>query len=175
MAEASVVVHPWCTAWWLYRAHGYLQGLSFAIIAVKYITKDQNFSTNKTLGKQQWLGLDGLLLALICFCSIVVVTGMRDNLIIHSTTGVGDHVHEQRRQEEEDDEAKEAGQSRDSSRSTFRQGLEWVLTAMVVFMQLGIVLTFIRRPSIAGHLKLGPTTRMVVHITKEDWRRGFVD
>ncbi|MCO5590869.1 hypothetical protein L7F22_044844 [Adiantum nelumboides] len=142
------------------------QGLAFAITAVKYIMKDQNFSKNKSLGKRQWLGLDGLFLALICFCFIVVVTGAGDNLVVHSPAVDGDHGHEQRGREEEEEEA-------GSSRSAFRQRLEWVPTAMVVFM-LGIVLTFIRRPSIAAHLKLGPTTPQVMHITKEDWRRGFV-
>ncbi|MCO5596702.1 hypothetical protein L7F22_050770 [Adiantum nelumboides] len=129
---------------------------------------------NKSLRKRWWLGLNGLLLALMCFCSIVVVTGTRANLVIHSPASVDDHVHEQRRREEEDDEAKEAGLSRDNSRSAFRQRVKWVPTAIIIFM-LGIVLTFISRPSIAGHLKLGPTTPQVVHIIKEDWRRSFVD
>ncbi|MCO5556807.1 hypothetical protein L7F22_010360 [Adiantum nelumboides] len=126
------------------------QGLSFAITTVKYMMKNQNFSTNNSLKKRRWLGLDSLLLALICFCSIVLVTRMRDNLIIHSLANLGDHVHEQRRQDKEDDEVEEAGQSRDISGSAFQQGLEWASMAMVVFMQLGIVLTFIRRPSIGG-------------------------
>ncbi|KAI5079839.1 hypothetical protein GOP47_0005318 [Adiantum capillus-veneris] len=141
------------------------QGLSFGITAVKYIMKDQDFAKNKSLGKRQWLGLDGLLLALFCFCFIVVVSGTGDNLIIHHSAG--GHDEERRCGVDEVEEG-----SRDS-RSAFRRRLEWVPTAMVVFI-LGIVLTFIRRPSIAGHLKLGPTTPQVVHISKEDWERGFV-
>ncbi|MCO5586743.1 hypothetical protein L7F22_040685 [Adiantum nelumboides] len=88
--------------------------------------KARNFSTNKSLGKRRWLGLDGFLLGLICFCSIVVVTGTGDNLVIHSPTGADNRIHEQRRREEENNEAEEAGLSRESSRSAFRQRLEWL-------------------------------------------------
>ena len=52
------------------------QGLSFAMTVVKYIKKDQNFSKEKSNGERHWVGLDGLLLALVCACFIVVVNGV---------------------------------------------------------------------------------------------------
>lgn len=51
------------------------QGLSFALTAVKYIRKVQNFSTSKSTGNRRWLGLDGLILAIVCTCFIVIVNG----------------------------------------------------------------------------------------------------
>ncbi|KAG5413143.1 hypothetical protein IGI04_000710 [Brassica rapa subsp. trilocularis] len=36
------------------------QGLAFAMSAVKYIRKEQNFSKSKSVGDRPWLGLDGL-------------------------------------------------------------------------------------------------------------------
>ncbi|CAI9280066.1 unnamed protein product [Lactuca saligna] len=51
------------------------QGLSFAMTAVKYIRKVQDFSTSKSKGNRNWLGLDGLVLAIFCFCFITIVNG----------------------------------------------------------------------------------------------------
>ena len=51
------------------------QGLSFAITGVKYVLKNQNFTTGKTKGNRDWIGLDGMLVALLMFCFIVVVGG----------------------------------------------------------------------------------------------------
>ncbi|KAA8521756.1 hypothetical protein F0562_012429 [Nyssa sinensis] len=54
------------------------QGLSFAMTAVKYIRKVQNFSNSKSGGERHWLGLDGLVLALFCACFIIIVNGAGD-------------------------------------------------------------------------------------------------
>ncbi|KAF2304521.1 hypothetical protein GH714_032903 [Hevea brasiliensis] len=51
------------------------QGLSFAMTAVKYIRKDQNFYKSKSGGDRPWLGLDGLVLAVFCACFITAVNG----------------------------------------------------------------------------------------------------
>ncbi|KAK2631505.1 hypothetical protein EUGRSUZ_L02822, partial [Eucalyptus grandis] len=51
------------------------QGLSFAMTAVKYIRKVQDFSKSKSAGNRHWLGLDGLVLAIVCACFIVVING----------------------------------------------------------------------------------------------------
>ncbi|KAH7278771.1 hypothetical protein KP509_38G055500 [Ceratopteris richardii] len=141
------------------------QGLAFAITAVKYIRKDQNFSKNKSLGNRQWLGLDGQLLAIFCFCFIVLVSGSGDGLLFPvdrqkrkaGSTFLEDHT--------------EGHASR--KRSHIRYKFRWVPTAMVVFA-LGIVLAFIRRPGIAKHLRLGPSTPHVVRISAHDWKTGFV-
>ncbi|KAL3498346.1 hypothetical protein ACH5RR_041078, partial [Cinchona calisaya] len=55
------------------------QGLSFAMTAVKYIRNVQNFSKSKSGGESHWLRLDGLLLAIICACFIIVVNGAGDD------------------------------------------------------------------------------------------------
>ena len=52
------------------------QGLPFAMTAVKYIKKEQNFSKGKYSGERHWVGLDGLLLAFVCACFIVVLNGV---------------------------------------------------------------------------------------------------
>jgi xanthine/uracil permease len=51
------------------------QGLSFALTAVKYIRKVQDFSKSKAGNNRPWLGLDGLVLAIVCACFIVIVNG----------------------------------------------------------------------------------------------------
>uniref|UniRef100_A0A7N2N4P3 Molybdate transporter 1 n=1 Tax=Quercus lobata TaxID=97700 RepID=A0A7N2N4P3_QUELO len=51
------------------------QGLSFALTAVKYIRKIQDFSKSKAKADRPWLGLDGLVLAIICACFIIVING----------------------------------------------------------------------------------------------------
>ncbi|KAJ8429392.1 hypothetical protein Cgig2_002014 [Carnegiea gigantea] len=51
------------------------QGLAFAMAAVKHIRKEQDFAKSKTLGDRPWVGLDGLLLAIVCACLIIVVNG----------------------------------------------------------------------------------------------------
>ncbi|KAK4786150.1 hypothetical protein SAY86_002839 [Trapa natans] len=51
------------------------QGLSFAMTAVKYIRKVQDFSKSKSTSDRHWLGLDGLVLAVVCACFIVIVNG----------------------------------------------------------------------------------------------------
>lgn len=57
------------------RGIQFAQGLSFALTAVKYIRKEQNLANSKSIGDRPWLGLDGLLLALICACFIILVNG----------------------------------------------------------------------------------------------------
>jgi hypothetical protein len=44
------------------------QGLSFALTAIKYIRKIQDFSKSKGKGDRPWLGFDGLVLAIISAC-----------------------------------------------------------------------------------------------------------
>ncbi|PWA35509.1 molybdate transporter 1 [Artemisia annua] len=51
------------------------QGLNFAMTAVKYVRKVQDFSKSKSKGNRDWLGLDGLVLAIVCICFITIVNG----------------------------------------------------------------------------------------------------
>ncbi|PKA63431.1 Molybdate transporter 1 [Apostasia shenzhenica] len=51
------------------------QGLSFAISAVKYIRKEQDLAKGKSLEDRPWLGLDGLILAIIAASFIILING----------------------------------------------------------------------------------------------------
>ena len=140
------------------------QGISFGKTAVSYLLKEQDFSTSSSSGARPWLGLDGLLLSLIAILFIVIATGSGDRFAQGTSTI-------------EDEDAREAeGNSSSSSSSTSTQWarkLEVLPTALIVFF-LGIVLAFIRDPSIWGSLTLGPSTPQILTITWSDWKTGFV-
>ncbi|CAA7032835.1 unnamed protein product [Microthlaspi erraticum] len=126
------------------------QGLAFAMSAVKYIRKEQNFSKSKSVGDRPWLGLDGLVLALVCVLFIVLVNG--------------DGEEEEEEEEERDDSRR---------RVSIRKIIANVPSALLVFL-LGVVLAFIRKPSIVQDIKFGPSKIKVVKMNKEAWRNGFL-
>ncbi|KAG2259025.1 hypothetical protein Bca52824_078319 [Brassica carinata] len=110
------------------------QGLAFAMSAVKYVRKEQNFSKSKSVGDRPWFGLDGLVLALACVLFIVLVNGDGE-------------------QEEEEEE------ERNGSRRRWvwiRKVVSNVPSALLIFL-LGVVLAFIRKPSIVHDIKFGPS------------------
>ena len=135
------------------------QGLSFAITGVKYVIKNQNFATGKSKGDREWMGTDGMLVALLTFCFIVVVGGS-------GPPPPG-----------EDEEADVAGQQQQQNRrplSTWRRWFQRVPTAIIVFI-VGLVLAFIRKPSVFRAFEFGPAKpRVYSHITAREWRKGFV-
>ncbi|KAK9054683.1 hypothetical protein SSX86_025762 [Deinandra increscens subsp. villosa] len=51
------------------------QGLSFAFTAIKYVRYDQDFAANKQGGAREWIGLDGLIVALSAIVFLVITTG----------------------------------------------------------------------------------------------------
>ncbi|OAE35362.1 hypothetical protein AXG93_3546s1200 [Marchantia polymorpha subsp. ruderalis] len=57
------------------------QGISFGVTAIKYIVKKQDFMTGKDLGPRDWLGTDGMLLALCAFTFVVLVSGPGDDMV----------------------------------------------------------------------------------------------
>eukprot|EP01018_Ginkgo_biloba_P022534 Gb_14916 [translate_table: standard] len=120
------------------------QGLSFAFTAVKYIRKNQNFATSKSEGDRPWFGWDGLILALVCFCFIVLVTGSGDD------TQEGDSVSGQRARK-----------------------MHLIPSALIVFMA-GIIIGIVRNPEILKQLKIGPSKIHLITISKEDWKTGFI-
>lgn len=145
------------------------QGLSFAFTAVKYVRNNQDLAKSKSLGSRPWLGLDGLLLALICLCFIVLVNGSGDD---------------SRQRNEESQEASiplsAAATRKDAS---YVRKLLWNLrkvrnlyaipSAVIVFV-LGIVFAILRKPSVFKHLKLGPSKPQLIRISRHDWKTGFV-
>lgn len=137
------------------------QGMSFAITAVKYIMNEQNFAKGKMLGKRHWLGLDGKFLAVVAVLFIVLVSGS------------GEYSINPFPKDSIERDAVITGDANTSRKRTWRERLRMIPTALSVFV-LGIVLAFIRDPSIAGRLRVGPATPQVVHISAHDWRVGFV-
>ncbi|WZZ82657.1 hypothetical protein YC2023_103229 [Brassica napus] len=127
------------------------QGLAFAMSAVKYVRKEQNFSKSKSVGDRPWFGLDGLVLALACVLFIVLVNGDGE-------------------QEEEEEE------ERNGSRRRWvwiRKVVSNVPSALLIFL-LGVVLAFIRKPSIVHDIKFGPSKIKLVRMDKEAWKNGFL-
>lgn len=125
------------------------QGLSFAFTAVKYIRYDQDFSHSSSAStsvERSLLGLDGLLLALAALLFILL------------TTGSGD-----------DDDAINGADGRATTR---RRSCGCVPAALIVFA-LGLVLCFVRDPSIFRGLRFGPAPLGLVKITWEDFKIGF--
>ncbi|PIN14207.1 hypothetical protein CDL12_13161 [Handroanthus impetiginosus] len=127
------------------------QGLSFAMTAVKYIKNVQNFSKSKSVGERHWLGLDGVLLALICACFIIIVNG----------SGSGD---------ENDDRESDY----DSTRRKKWKKIIFSLPSAVIIFLLGVVLAVIRGPKAVKGFKFGPSSIEVIHISKHEWKEGFI-
>ncbi|QCD99562.1 molybdate transporter 1-like [Vigna unguiculata] len=125
------------------------QGLSFALTAVKYIRKTQDLPNSKALGERSWLGLDGLVLAIVCLCFIVIVNGDKDH-------GCEKRIEEDGR-----------------NRSRVRRVVFSLPSAFIVFV-LGVVLAFARRPEMVHEIKFGPSTVEVVKLSKHAWKKGFV-
>lgn len=157
------------------------QGLSFAITAVKYVMKEQNFSKDKATGNRPWLGLDGLLLALVSFGFIALVTGSGDGLMRTHCASENQQIQTSDHEEQATKGKGELGEphaiagppNNDQNCRSWKKRLESIPTAIMVFV-LGLVLTFIRKPSIGGGLRLGPSKPQLVHISKHDWKVGFI-
>ncbi|KAF8393286.1 hypothetical protein HHK36_021527 [Tetracentron sinense] len=136
------------------------QGLSFAFSAIKYIRHNQDFATGKSGSSRPWIGLDGLLLALSSILFLVLITG----------SGSGDAV-DQPLLELEDPNSSNNSCRRRRGRK-FRV-LSAIPAALLVFL-FGLLLCFLRDPSIVNDLKFGPSKIHVVKITWDDWKIGFV-
>ncbi|XP_059461623.1 molybdate transporter 1-like [Corylus avellana] len=136
------------------------QGFSFALTAVKYVRKVQDFSKSKAKGDRQWLGLDGLVLAIVCFCFIVIITGAGEKCSGErdEETNVDLGVHEERPRRK---------------RRNFRKIILAFPSAFIIFV-LGVVLAFIREPNVVHDIKFGPSVMEVVSISKHAWKEGFI-
>ncbi|XP_052186266.1 molybdate transporter 1 [Diospyros lotus] len=125
------------------------QGLYFAMTAVKYIRKEQNFSQSKSAGERPWLGLDGLVLALVCAAFIIFVNGAGDD---------------------EDDQSDETTSRK---RNRLRKFIANLPSAFIIFL-LGIILSILREPRAVKGFKFGPSSLEVVKISKQAWKEGFL-
>ena len=136
------------------------QGLSFALTAVKYVRKVQNFSNSKSMGDRPWLGLDGLVLAIVCACFIVIVNGAGEEM---------EHTDERETTNGHDEE--ESPNTR--KRRNLRNFIFSLPSAFFIFL-LGVVLAFVRNPKVVNDIKFGPSSIEVVKISKHAWKEGFI-
>ncbi|CAL0333042.1 unnamed protein product [Lupinus luteus] len=147
------------------------QGLSFALTAVKYVRKMQNLPKSKTLSdNRHWFGLDGLVLAIVCICFIVIVNGSgeknhgygdSENSDTTSNYDLGSHVNN------------EGSRKSSSSSSRMRKIIFSLPSALLVFV-LGVVLAFIRRPKVVSEINFGPSPIELVKFSKHAWKEGFI-
>ncbi|KAI9191576.1 hypothetical protein LWI28_010246 [Acer negundo] len=133
------------------------QGLAFAMSAVKYIRNVQDFSKSKSKGERPWLGLDGLVLALVCACFIIIVNGGG----------------EERESDIDDHHEEEINMPRRRWRLRLRKIISSLPSAFIVFL-LGVVLAFIRRPKLVKSIRFGPSSVGIVKISKHSWKQGFI-
>ncbi|KAK1358685.1 Molybdate transporter-like protein [Heracleum sosnowskyi] len=131
------------------------QGLSFAMTAVKYVRKEQNFAKSTSGGDRPWIGLDGIILALVCAFFIIVVTGAGD-------------LHEEI--ENLDDMS---GIERFEKKRKLRKIIASFPSAFVIFL-VGVIFGFIRGPQVVKDIAFGPSSFGVVKISKQAWRVGFI-
>ncbi|KAF7137489.1 hypothetical protein RHSIM_Rhsim07G0121700 [Rhododendron simsii] len=132
------------------------QGLSFALTAVKYIRNVQDFSKSKSSGQRHWLGLDGLVLALICAVFIIIVNGAGDDEI-----------------EERESDGDLGDRERVGKRRKLTKIVASLPSAFNIFL-LGVVLAIIRGPKVVKGLKFGPSHVEIVKISKNAWKDGFI-
>ncbi|KAL0425070.1 UNVERIFIED_CONTAM: Molybdate transporter 2 [Sesamum radiatum] len=132
-----------------------INGLAFAFSAIKYIRYNQDFTkttATKTTDPRPWLGLDGLVLALVCLLFLILATG----------DGSGN-----------ESDARLVLTTRRRRVQRRLRILSSVPSALIVFL-LGLILCFIRDPTIFSDIKLGPSRFHVLKITWDDFKVGFV-
>ncbi|XP_059639882.1 molybdate transporter 2 [Cornus florida] len=136
------------------------QGLSFAFSAIKYVRYNQDFVSGKSGTPRSWLGLDGLILAI---CSILF-------LVLSTGAGETHDTNEYIQISEQPNSSSNRSQLRVRRRLRI---LSSIPAALIVFL-LGLILCFVRNPSIIHDLQWGPSKIHMVKITWEDWKIGFL-
>jgi hypothetical protein len=178
------------------------QGISFGKTAVAYVLKEQDFSTSSSSGARPWLGLDGKLLAVAALLFVIVATGSGDRFAASSSCCPPssapdedqgqdrnpdqdrDRDRNQDRERNEEEEERSSASTKttttttknkqsSASSSSWSSHLEVLPTALIVFL-VGVVLAFVRDPSIWGSLALGPSASQLLSISWSDWKTGFV-
>ncbi|KAF3323105.1 hypothetical protein FCM35_KLT13094 [Carex littledalei] len=135
------------------------QGLNFAMTAVKYIRKEQNLGKGKSLGERPWTGLDGLILAIVACCFILVING------------AGKEV---KQQNEDESNNGENPNPTIRQRKNFMEKLADSIPSAVIIFVLGLILAIIRKPSAVKELRAGPEAIRVIDISRQAWKDGFI-
>ncbi|KAJ1411025.1 Molybdate transporter 1/2 [Sesbania bispinosa] len=138
------------------------QGLSFALTAVKYVRKVQDLPKSKSLANRHWFGFDGLVLAIVCVCFIVVVNG---------AGAQEDDDSQEKRNFDDLGNRVELGERKRSGK--VRKFIFSLPSAFLVFV-LGVVLAFVRRPGVVHEIKFGPSSIEVVKMSSHSWKQGFI-
>lgn len=134
------------------------QGLNFAMTSVKYIRKKQDLGRGKSIGQRPWTGLDGLILAIVACCFIIMINGAGKEI--------------RQRNDETNDEENPTPPVR--RRKNFLEKLADSTPSAVIIFILGLILAIIRKPSALKELRVGPETIRVVDISRHAWRDGFI-
>ncbi|GMG99038.1 hypothetical protein Nepgr_000878 [Nepenthes gracilis] len=132
------------------------QGLSFAMAAVNYIRKQQDFAKSKAGDDRHWLGLDGLLLAIICACFITIINGAGE--------------------EKEPIDCEYGCNLGEEERPRVKRRLSVISSlpsAFIIFL-LGVIFSFIRKPKVVKGFKFGPSSMEIVKISRHSWKEGFI-
>lgn len=142
------------------------QGLQFAFSAIKYIRYQQDLASTsaKTDTVRPWFSLDGLAIALVAVLFLVF------------TTGAGEDKHNSERQQHGEEFREEELDSVVVRRNKINRRLKilsMIPSALIVFL-FGLLLCFIRDPSIFHDLKFGPSKIKLLRITWDDFKVGFV-
>jgi len=142
------------------------QGLQFAFSAIKYIRYQQDLASTsaKTDTVRPWFSLDGLAIALVAVLFLVL------------TTGAGEDKHNTERQQHGEEHSEGEVDSVVVRRNKINQRLKilsMIPSALIVFL-FGLLLCFIRDPSIFHDLKFGPSKIKLLRITWDDFKVGFV-
>ncbi|CAN8240568.1 unnamed protein product [Cochlearia groenlandica] len=133
------------------------QGLQFAFTAIKYVRFNYDAATLKpSSSPRSWLGLDGLILALSALLFIILSTGSGND----------------RDAQTSDADFAETSDGNNRQKRRLRL-LSSIPSALIVFA-IGLVLCFIRDPSMFKDLKFGPSKFKILRITWDDWKIGFV-
>ncbi|XP_057718527.1 molybdate transporter 1-like [Arachis stenosperma] len=140
------------------------QGLSFALTAVKYVKKIQDLPKSKSLGQRHWVGLDGLILAIVCLVFIVIVNGAGEK-----NRCCGDPGHD----EDLGRDRSRGSTIKKNKTDRIRRIVFSLPSAFLVFI-LGVVLAFLRRHHVVHEIKFGPSSIDVVKFSKHAWKKGFI-
>ncbi|XP_038886360.1 molybdate transporter 1 [Benincasa hispida] len=132
------------------------QGLSFALTAVKYVRYDQNMAKSKSGDGREWFGLDGLVLAIVCACFVIIVNGAGEE---ETTADARVEIEAQ-------------GESK-RRKEKLRKIITSLPSAFIIFL-LGVVFLFIRSPKVVKEITFGPSSISIVKITKSQWKKGFI-
>ncbi|KAA3476810.1 molybdate transporter 1-like [Gossypium australe] len=101
------------------------------------------------MGNRQWLGLDGMVLAIVCAGFITFFNGAG--------------------QERNQSEEAIVDEERNVRRKRMRKIMATIPSAFIIFF-----LAFIRRPKVVNDIKFGPSVMDIVKKTGHSWKEGFI-